>query len=324
MVQRRTFQTAATATETAAEAVAEPADASIETGAADVTPEPESPLARAQQALQETAEQLKALTARRREVLLTGSDEDVAAVDAEIEAAQRVQRTRTDRVAVLLEHAAAEAAAARAAARSETIVAIEALLAERDAAGAELAISIEAADKSFVRLIELGREIRQRWQFAPHDANPAMLSENALLMAIPHEFYRLTARPHPLGGKVLPDHLPSFPAGSKAERIEEAGLPSKIKPLAKKLEAASALASRVMREGFSTNQLSVIPSSAASPGDTGQSNVEALPQVSPFKAAPNPELARLLSRQNQLASRDMSPDDEAEYAENGRQIAALS
>jgi hypothetical protein len=323
-IQRRTFQTPATAPETAGEALTEPADVSIEGGSADVSPADEGPLGRAQVALQEVVEQLKALTARRREVLLTGSDEEVAAVDAEIEAAQRVQRTRTDRVAVLLEHAAEEAAAARAAVPSETIVAIEALLANRDAAGAELAASIEAADKAFVRLIELGREIRQRWQFSPHDANPAMLTENALSLAIPHEFYRLTARPHPLGGKVLPDFVPSFPAGSKAERIEEAGLPSKIKPLAKKLEAASALASRVMREGFSTNQLSVIPSSIASPADAAPSNVEPLPQLSPFKVAPNPELARLLSRQNQLASRDMSPDDEAEYAENGRQIAALS
>jgi hypothetical protein len=325
MVQRRTFQTPATAPETAGEALTEPADESVASVAADVTPVADSALARAQQALQETTELLKALTVRRREVLLTGSDEDVAAVDAEIEAAQRVQRTRTDRVAVLLEHAAEEAAAARAAARSETIAGIELLLSERDRIGGELSASIESADRAFVRLVELGREIRQRWQFAPHDANPALLSENAIAQAVPHEIFRLTARPHPLGGKILTDHVPSFPAASKAERIEHAQQPEKIRPLVSKLADASALASKVMRTGFSTNQLSAIPSGSASPGEARPSNVEPLPTTSPFKAEPNPELARLLSRQNQLANKQtMTDEDEAEYAANGRQIAAIS
>jgi hypothetical protein len=71
--------------------------------------------------------------------------------------------------------------------------------------------------------------------------------------------------------------------------------------------------------------------SSASAIDAAPSNVEPLPtragESSPVarqSAAPNPELARLLSRQNMLAMRDMSPADEAEYAENGRQIAAMS
>jgi hypothetical protein len=323
MVQRRTFQTPATAPETAGEALTEPADESVASVAADVTPAAESPLGKARSALAETDGELARLAAERDAALLRDDDVEAVRLDGEVEKLQRLRRAHVDKVALREREAERAAAEQRAVAKAEIIAGIELLLSERDRIGGELSANIEAADKSFIRLIELGREIRQRWQFAPHDANPAMLSENALLLAIPHEFYRLTARPHPLGGKVLPDFVPSFPAGSKAERIEEAGLPSKIKPLAKKLEAASALASRVMREGFSTNQHSAIPSSAASPGDTGQSNVEALPTTSPFRAEPNPELARLLERQLVLAMRD-DPASEAEYIANGARVAALS
>jgi hypothetical protein len=319
-VVRRSFKSAA---EMARGEATEPADESAASVAADV-PAPETPLSKARSALAETDAELARLAAERDGALLRDDDAEAVRLDGEVEKLQRLRRAHVDKVALREREAERAAAEQRTAAKAETIAGIEALLAERDAAGAELAASIEAADKAFVRLVELGREIRQRWQFAPHDANPAMLTENALLLAIPHEFYRLTARPHPLGGNVLPDHLPSFPAGSKAERIEEAGLPAKIKPLAKKLEAASALASRVMREGFSTNQLSAIPSSAASMGGASQTDVEPLPQVRPFKVAPNPELARLLMRQNQLASRQMSDEDEAEYAANGEAIKELS
>ena len=37
-----------------------------------------------------------------------------------------------------------------------------------------------------------------------------------------------------------------------------------------------------------------------------------------------PEIAKLLGRQNALASRDMSEADELEYRENGRRIQELS
>jgi hypothetical protein len=308
----------------APDAPAEVAGEVSEAGPADVPPEPESALARARQALVATDAELLRLAEARDAALVADADDEAIQLYDQIETLQRLRRVQEDKLR--LQTAAAERAAAeqRAAAKAETIAAIEGLLSQRDEAGAALSAAIEAADKAFVRLVELGREVRQRWQFSPHDANPAMLTEGALSLAIPHEFYRLTARPHPLGGKILTDFMPSFPSGSKAERFEDAGLPSKIKPLAKKLEAASALASRVMREGFSTNQLSAIPSSSAPPDDTGQSNVEPLPQVSPFKAEPNPELARLLSRQNKLASRQMSDEDEAEYAANGEAIKALS
>jgi hypothetical protein len=322
-ISRRTFKSPI---ETPQDGPGEPAGEVSATAPADEPAAAETPLSRAQIALQETAEQLKALTARRREALLTGTDEEVAAVDAEIEATQRLQRTRSDRVSVLLEHAAEEAAAARAAARGETIAAVEELLAQRDEAGAVLSAAIEASDKAFIRLIELGREIRQRWQFAQHDANPAMLTENALVQAVPHEFYRLTARPHPLGGKIVTDQLPSFPAASKAERFEDAMMPSKIRPLTEKLSQATALAVRAMKEGFSTNQLSVIPSSTPSTGvsDTPVSNVEPLPQTSPIKAQPDPELARLLARQNQLVNGPMDAAADAEYELLSAQIRARS
>jgi hypothetical protein len=323
-IQRRTFQAPATAPEMTPDAPTEPVDASIESGSGDVTPVDESALGKARSALAQTDGELATLLAARDEALAADDDVRAMELDGEIAAKERLRKVQVDKVGLRQAEAERTAAEQRAAAKAEIIAGIEALLAERDAAGAELAAAIEAADKNFVKLIELGREIRQRWKFSPHDANPCLLTENTLALAIPHEFFRLTARVHPLGGKIVTDMVPSFPAGSKAERIEFAMEPSKITPLAKKLEAASALASRVMRSGFSTSQLSVIPSSTASPDEARPSNIEALPTTSPFKAEPNPELARLLSRQNQLVSRQMSVEDEAEYAANGEAIKALS
>jgi hypothetical protein len=326
-ISRRTFKQPAS--ELPQDAPAESADAPTETGAADVTPAADGPLQRAQASLAATDAELSALLAARAEALAADDDVRAMELDGEIAAKERLRKVQLDKVGLRQAEAERAATEQRAAQKAETIAGIEALLAQRDEAGAELAAHIGDADRAFVRMIELGREIRTRWQFAQHDANPAMLTENALVQAIPHEFYRLTARPHPLGGKILTDQLPGFPAASKAERFEDAQMPAKITPLVRKLEAASALASRVMREGFSTNRLSVIPSGPASPADAGQSTApataaEPLPQVSPIRAEPNPELSRLLSRQNQLVSRAMSEADEAEYAENGRQIAAMS
>jgi hypothetical protein len=305
-------------------AAAEPAGEVSAVASADEAASVESPLGRARAALSATDAELAALLAARAEALAA----DAMELDGEIAAKERLRKVQLDKVGLRQAEAERAAAEQRAAQKAETIAGIEVLLAQRDAAGSQLAAHVEGADQCFVRLVELGREIRAKWQFAPHDANPAMLTEAAIAAAIPHEFFRLTARPHPLGGKIVTDSLPSFPAASKAERFEDAQRPEAIKPLAKKLEVASALASRVMREGFSTNKLSAIPSSA-SPGDAGQSApaanaIEPLPSVSPIRAAPNPELSKLLARQNQLASRDMSPDDEAEYAANGEAIKALS
>jgi hypothetical protein len=320
-IQRRTFSAPA---EMPQDAPAEPAGEASALAVADAA-SPETPLSRAQIVLRETDDLLRALAVRRREVLLTGSDDDVEVLDHEIEATQRLQRTRTDRVSVLLEHAAEEAAAARAAARSETIAAVEVLLAQRDEAGAELAAHIEGADKAFLRMITLGREIRQRWQFQQHDASPSMLTEAAIAAAIPHEIYRIGSRPHPLGSKIVADSMPSYPGG-KAERFEDAQRPEAIKPLVKKLAEASALASRVMREGFSTNRLSVIPTSTPSTADNSAvaSNIGPLPQTSPIKAQPDPELARLLARQNQLVNGPMDAAADAEYELLSAQIRARS
>jgi hypothetical protein len=322
-ITRRTFSAPAEMPkDTPGESAGEP----IETGAADVTLDPETPLGKARSALAETDAELARLAAERDAALLRDDDAEAVRLDGEVEKLQRLRRAHVDKVALREREAERAAAEARAAARSETIASVELLLGERDRVGAELSAGIEASDKAFTRLIELGREIRAKWQFAPHDANPAMLTENSLSLAIPHEFYRLTARPHPLGGRLVVDSLPSFPAASKAEKFEDAGLPSKIKSLSEKLAIGSTLASRVMREGFSTNQLSVIPTSTPSTADNSAvaSNIGPLPQTSPIKAQPDPELARLLARQNQLVNGPMDAAADAEYELLSAQIRARS
>jgi hypothetical protein len=318
-VVRRSFKPAA---EMPRGEATEPADTSGETGAADVPSEAESSLAKARAALLATDEELARLATERDAALLRDDDAEAVRLDGEVEQLQRLRRAHVDKVALREREAERAAAEQRAAERAGAISAVEGLLGERDRVGGELAAAIDRADKCFVRMLELAREVKAAWSFASHDHAPALLADSAVLRELTHEIYRVAARPVAPGAMIAPA-APSFPGG-KFERIEHALLPSKIRPLTEKLAEASEFASRCMRDGFSSNQLSPALSGAASPGDTGQSNIEPLPQVSPFKAEPNPELAKVLARMNALASRQMSEDDERLYQELGRKCQELS
>jgi hypothetical protein len=321
-ITRRVFKSAS---EMPQDAPAEPAGEPTETGAADVTPAAETPLSRAQIALQETAEQLKALSARRREALLTGTDDDVAVVDAEIEATQRLQRTRSDRVSVLLEQAAEEAAFARAAEREARIVETERLFIERDAAVADLKDHLVGAEQAFQRIHQLNLQARAAWEWPHGRVGGALLAASDLVRETASFIYRISGRPPQTGGEFRPDVPPSLPGG-KCPRIEWLQTPNRLPDLVAQYRLASKYGSDVMRGVRGDVPAPASPASpgVASPGDSASSNVEPLPTVSPIRAEPNAELSRLLMRQNQLASRQMSDEDEAEYAANGRLIAAIS
>ena len=307
-------------------APAEAADATGETGAADVTPAPEGALARAQASLAANDADIARLVEQRNRLLLQDEvDEDeVGRIDDELARHQRRQRIMSDRLVLLAAEAQRAAAEQRAAQKAETIAGIEALLAERDRLGSALTDAITAADAAFQGLFEIGHEVRRRWPFAAHDLAAMMVADGPLALAVQFEIFRLAGRPH-LPGAPVGDHKPpSFPGG-RAERLEYALQPEKIEPLAKRLGAGSAVASRVMREGFSTNQLDP---AQANPGVAGQSgapvNTTTMSSAAPQSSAPNPELAQVLARMNALASRQMTPDDEAEYQLLGRKCQELS
>jgi hypothetical protein len=298
-------------------------------------------LAAAQEALQETAEQLKALTARRREVLLAGTDDEVGAVDAEIEAAQRTQRTRTDRVSVLIEAAEQEAVARRAKEHAALIGRVEAKLAERDRIAAELASHVAAADAALLKLFAVNRQILAAWPWGNGDLGAVLLGDGVTLNALRNEIYRVSGRPPSTGGMPSDPRGPSYPGG-KCEDLLWIMMPEKTRPMVAKFAEASAAASVIMRTGRNgpapAMNGAAHPPANASPAEDASANIGDVPQGDRAPAFPAPppmpapaiertpaqvELAKLLSRQHTLAMSD-DPKDEIEYLENGKKIAALS
>jgi hypothetical protein len=317
-VVRRSFKSSA---EMPRGEATEPADASGEAGPADVTPAPETALAKAQAALAANDQAIAGLVAERNALLLQDEVDEAAVerIDGELARHQRRQKTLTDRLSLLAAEAQRAEAEQAAQAREAKITETERLFIERDAAVADLKDHLVAAEAAFRRVHQLNLEARAGWEWPHGRAGGTLTTVPDLVREVSSFLYKIGGRPAPLGGQFPVNVPPAFP-GAKCPKIELLQLPDKLPDLVAQYRDASRFASDVMRG----SKIDAAPPSPASPGDAGQSNVEPLPQVSPFKAAPNPELARLLQRQNQLASRDMSATDEAEYEANGRLIQELS
>jgi hypothetical protein len=357
MVVRRSFKAPDEAAPEMPEgAPTEPADASGETGSHDAaspeaapreTPQdspgeaasevsgavpahvanvPESALERAEAMVAETAARMEDLVAQRRELLLVGSDDQIAEVDAKIAVAERLLRTRSDRVAALREQAEREAAEQRAADREAKIVEIERTLIERDAAAADLQKYLCKAEAAFRRVFELGLAARTAWVW-PHGRLGGVLSSGSdLRVATQSYLYKIGTRPARLGGEYPTDVPPAFPGG-KCPKLEMLQQPDKLPDLADEYRAASRYASDTMR-GVAPEPVpahrpvrtddNVIPSdqSPARPavGITGgQSNVPTI----------TPEMAEIIRRQMQLAMKD-DPASAEEYFRNGELLKELS
>jgi hypothetical protein len=330
MVQRRTFQSPATAPEMAPEAVAEPADASIETGAADVTPAPESALAKAQEALSENDRAIAGLMAERNARLLQDEVDEVEVerLDGEIGRCQRRQKTLTDRLSLLAAEAQRVEAEQAAHARETKIIEAEHLFVARDAAVADLRDHLLAAEAAFRRVHELGQAARAAWPW-PHGKTGATLTgASDLTQAVTSFLFKIGGRPTQTGGQHQPNVPPAFPGG-RCPKIEWLQTPDKLPDLVAQYRDASRYASDVMR-GVRAD---AAPASPASPGVAAQSDAAQsaatviaplpTPQAAPQKAEPNPALAKILARQAVLAMRD-DPASEAEYIANGELVKELS
>lgn len=289
-------------------------------------------VAAAQEALGETAEQLKALTARRREVLLAGTDDEVAAVDAEIEAAQRQQRIRSDRVSVLIEAAEQEAAARRAKEHAVLIGRVEAKLAERERAVAKLADLVTAADAALLEVFAHNRQILAAWPWGNGDLGAVLLGDPAVLGALSNEIFRVAGRPPATGGMPGNPKGPSYPGG-RPERLEWIALPEKSsEPMVAKFESASRAAIAILRTG--RNAPAPAPASATNGAVHPAMNSHATPPTeqpapsspNPPQAAPQkmgPEMLALLEKQNALVSGPMGPAEDALYESISKRIREL-
>jgi hypothetical protein len=296
-VQRRTFKSPI---ETPQDGPAESADASVETEAADAPPAPESALQRAQAALAENDRAIAGLVAERN-ALLVQDEVDEAAIerlDVELAQHQRRAKTLTDRLSLLAAEAHRVETEQAGQAREAKITEVSHLFTSRDAAVADLRDHLVAAEQAFRRIHELNLEARAAWDWPHGRVGGTLTTPSDLTQAVSAFLFKIGGRPSQTGGQHQPNVPPAFPGG-RCPKIEWLQTPDKLPDLAAQYREASRYASDVMRG----TRADPAPASPASPGvapqsEAAPSNVERLPQVSPIRAEPNAELARVLRRQN--------------------------
>jgi hypothetical protein len=322
-VVRRSFKPAA---EMPRGEAAEPAGDSIETGAADVTPVPESALARAQQALASNDADIARLVEQRNGLLLQDevNETEVECIDGELARHQRRQKTLTDRLSLLAAEAQRAEAEQAAQVHEAKIIEAERLFIARDAAAMDLRDHLVAAEAAFRKVYELGVAARAAWPWEHGRAGGTLTAAHDLVREVGAFLYKIGGRPALLGGQFPANVPPAFP-GAKCPKIELLQLPDKLPDLVVQYRDASRFASDVMR---GVVRVDAVPPSPASPGIAAEAPATTPPVVA-AAAGPNvpsigPEVRKLLERQNALASRDMSEADEREYQENSRLIQEMS
>jgi hypothetical protein len=177
-----------------------------------------SSLETARQSLLDLQSQIETLRQQRDQALLRDDDPQASRLQGRLEGLERVSRTASEKVRLLEAQASREASEQAAREKEALIVRIEARFAERDTAGAELAQLVAQADKTFVRVLELGQEIAGMWEWRPGDLGSALCSVGAMTVALQNEIYRISGRPAPGGG--LPHTAPpAFPGGRPGDLL---------------------------------------------------------------------------------------------------------
>jgi len=258
--------------------------------------------------LADTNAQIEDVRRRRAEELRGKADEtELDKFDAEIKRLGTIAGRHQERIA-LLESAEVQAENERRVKEKATLIErIEKRLGERHAAALEIAEGIKMADAALRRLIDLARDVQAAWPWANHNLVPTLLAPCAILTAIEHEIYRQGARPVLGGGMDKFGAGINFPGG-KPTRLELAGMPQAIKPLADLMQEASDLASAIMRG--KTSDAVVAPVAVVAESDR---------QRTPAQV----EMAKLLQRQLELSA-DPTEEGERQYKEVVEQIAEVS
>src|SRR5262249_12929807 len=189
------------------------------------------------------------------------------------------------------------------------IARLEATLAERDKAGAELQELVGKAEAAFRRLIELSASVAPAWAWNAPDFAAGLLTGQALQGALSTELFRVGAKPRLLGGREE-KFEPDFPGGRCPDH-RLLGLPKQLPSLASQLAEASRYLSDMMH-GRRTNAGPVASPAQATNGNGIRT-----------EPPPTGEKAALLVRLNEL-SPDTTEAGEAEYQKASAQLAALS
>jgi hypothetical protein len=168
----------------------------------------------------------------------------VAEIDREIAALRKRAGLFAERIRGLQTQVDRLEAEQRAREHQQLIERIEKRLAERDAAGAELAKCVLAAEKAFRRLLDLNDQISASWPFTALDRITGVLVDRAAVSALQHEIFRIGHQSF-IGGNSAIVYRPSFPGGKSPDH-RLLGLPEAVKPLTDVLREASAFAASIM------------------------------------------------------------------------------
>jgi hypothetical protein len=291
----------------------------------------------AKQSLTDLQAQIEALREQRDQALLRDDDPQAARLESRIEGLNRQVRTATDKVRLLEEVAAKEAAERAAQEKQAKIAAVTALFAQRDERAAELQNHLIGAEKAFREIDALNTTLREAWPFSRNDHAPCLLAGGALALSVEHYIFKIGSRLEPPGGQIRPGGSLSFPGG-RYPTLQDMYQPEKLPNLTAVFADATGLATAIMngnRNSFLSAPLaavaaatpvnladgSVSTTNGAASNGGGASSPPIVPAVE--RTAQQVELSKLLVRQNELAALD-TPEALAEYLANGLRVTQLS
>jgi hypothetical protein len=201
--------------------------------------------------LEQANARLAELDQSRNAALLADDTATAISLGIELASLKLAAGAHADKIQLLRSLVEKEAAERRGQERARVVEGIEKKLADRDAAGAELADAIKKADVAFRKMVDVGQAIIGLWPWQSPDTHAALLTPNGVATAIMHEIYRVGARPRLFGGQDKSGAGIDFPGGRCPDH-RLANLQEKIKPMTAVCAEASALASSIMRTGRST------------------------------------------------------------------------
>jgi hypothetical protein len=249
---------------------------------------------------------------KRSAALLRDDDEAAATILVEIERLRVFARNAEEKARLLLAEAKKEEALRHSKENEAKIKRIEGTLAAREAIAAELVTVFARANELALEMLALNHKVDAAWPWTTGDLFALLLHRNAVVAALKHEQYRLSAIPRLGGGQQEGVNAGWKLPGSEPPRYDLVHRPKSIPSLVSVLRDASSYGSAVMR-GHRT------PATAA----PAQQKLSALNFSTPDTVTPT-KLSALLERQHELAALDNpSPAQEAEYGEVIKQIAML-
>jgi hypothetical protein len=218
-------------------------------------PEPAPPsasdrLASAQAALEETNRKLAELDQRRNECLLADDNEGAIKHGIAITSLKLEARAHADKIELLRGLVEKEAAEIRAKDREALVGKLEAKLAQRDKAMADVGAAIKQLASASERAIKLGREVIDAWPSWPmHDLPPALLTPAAILSVISHELFRASHHPRRYGGADTDPLAGHELPGSRPPTLQLAEDPARVRSLNDVVRDASEFARRFLHTG---------------------------------------------------------------------------